>query len=164
MKPSPKKPSSAKWFGWLIYAMGVIALGFLLLYGIVTGEEVSTIVIFFIVWSLLGGGLLSAKSLKHKIEALPERTAHAKVYGKTTKTSGGDYVAGYDGGGTGSYTTAITTAHFVSFDFDGRRENFEVDVSLYNMLKENETGTLVYKEHKNDLIFIDFKSSNHGCV
>jgi len=142
----------------IVYAIGVIGLGFFSVYGIVNGETgVGTVVAFFIVWILAGAGLLARRSLKLKLKTLPEQTTHAKVFGKTTKTAGGEYVAGNDGSATGCYTTPVTTSHFVSFEFDGRRENFAVDVSLYNLLKENDTGTLTYKEYENDLMFIDFE-------
>ena len=147
-------------FSSILYFIGIIGLGFFSVYGIMNGEKgVGAIVAFFIIWTLAGAGLLAKRSLKLKFKTLPEQTAVVKVIGKATKLSGGDYVAGDDGSGTASYTTSVTTSYFISFEFsDGARKSFPVDVKQYNSVTESETGTLTYKEHKNDLMFIDFKS------
>ena len=83
-------------------------------------------------------------------ERLPERTARARVLAKTTESSGG-------GVAPEGHTHAVITHHFVSFEFNSRRENFVVDVSVFNTLIENETGVLTYKETEDELLFIDFK-------
>jgi hypothetical protein len=85
----------------------------------------------------------------------PELTAHAKVISKTFKiiqTNTGD------GSGDGRFGSpqSTTASHLVSFDFDNRRENFEVDIAQYNLVVENETGVLTYKEVGDKLIFVSF--------
>ena len=92
-----------------------------------------------------------------RLANLPELTAKAKVFAKNIKMSefsvarGGDPNLGID-------STPITE-YFVSFEFNNRRENVEVDLSLYNTVKENETGLLTYKvdDEDGEFIFIDFK-------
>ena len=77
------------------------------------------------------------------------------MFSKTTETSGGDSIPN----GEGYYTVPVTTSHFVSFEFpDGFRKNFSVDVNQYNSVAENEAGILTYKEHKSNLMFIDFRT------
>jgi len=73
----------------------------------------------------------------------PVLSTQAKVFSKTTKTSGGStsYI------GDGQFThDSVTTKHFISFEFNGRRENVEVHVSLYNTLAKNDVGLLEYKD------------------
>ena len=74
----------------------------------------------------------------------PTKSEAVRVISKTSKTDG-------------SYAI-VSTSYFVSFEFpDGTRKNVSVDVNQYNSIAENEMGTLTYKEHKNDLMFIGFE-------
>ena len=104
--------------------------------------------------------IIHSMSKQKKIDkwesSLPLLTAQAKVFAKTTNTSGGDWVSSGDESG-GGYTSSVTTQHFVSFEFNNRRENVYVDVSLYNTLVENETGLLEYKEADGEFMFISFQ-------
>jgi hypothetical protein len=50
------------------------------------------------------------------------------------------------------------TNFFITFELnDGRRMNFSVDAGQFNLIIENDTGTLTYKEQGNLLLFIDFR-------
>jgi len=84
----------------------------------------------------------------------PLLTAQAKVFAKTTNTSGGG--TSYIGDGQFSSDT-VTTKHFISFEFNNRRENVEVLVALFNTLKENDTGVLEYKDINGSFRFISFQ-------
>jgi len=77
------------------------------------------------------------------IKRTPSSVVAASVFAKTLKTSDGDpsYI------GNGLFTTdEVSTKHFISFEFDNRRESVEVPVSLYNTLAENDVGLLEYKD------------------
>ena len=148
-------------FGWFAYIIGMVAIGIGIGFLIPIFELAAlSLMILLFVWAFLFPFIAIKKAIKkarkpfEELINSPEQTTNAKVFGKTTKTSGGDWVSNGD---EGVYTTPVITSHFISFEFDSRRENFEVGVSLYNVLKEGETGTLTYKEHNNDLMFIDFK-------
>jgi len=90
-------------------------------------------------------------------DRFPEYTAQARVISKTTDISGGG--TSYIGDGVIA-SHDIVTEHYVSFSFNHRRENFLVDVSLYNVLKTNDTGVLTYKEIDGDFLLIDFEPDN----
>jgi len=97
--------------------------------------------------------ILSHRFYSNYYDKLPKFTARARVISKATNTSGGRTSStGYS-----VYTSEIVSEHFVSFEFNNRRENVYVDVSWYNTLVENETGVLSYKETDEEFIFIDFK-------
>ena len=141
----------------IVYAIGVIGLGYLLCFGIVNGEDrnaITSIATFFTLWVSLGGILVGAMSSWQEFKLLPEQTALTKVLKKTMKISGEDYV----GSDTSSYKTPVTTSYFISFEFtDGTRKNFQVDVNCYNTLLENDTGILTYKENGASLLFVGFQ-------
>ena len=81
------------------------------------------------------------------LEATPQKLESAKVISKATKI-----------GGSGAY---ISTKYFVTFEIsNGNRKIFQSNLEQFNGVTENETGTLTYKEHENDLMFIDFKSDS----
>ena len=84
----------------------------------------------------------------------PLITVQARVFAKTTKTSGGDT---YQIGDGQFSSDSITTKHYISFEFDKRRENFEVDVTVYNTVLENDKGVLEYKDIQGVLKFISFQ-------
>jgi len=92
-----------------------------------------------------------------RLTKLPELNVSAKVLSKIINQSefsvaiGGDSNLGVD-------DTPINE-YYVSFEFNGRRENVEVDVSLYNTLIEGDSGTLIYKEDSDEFIFVNFQPS-----
>jgi len=155
-------------FGWLIYITGIIAIGIAI--GFLTSiSEFAAISLMFLlfVWFFLFPFIATKKAVKKAripLEELinsPEQIEIVKVFKKATEMSGGNFIAGDDGNGTASFTTPVITLFFISFEFpDGARKNFSVDVNQYNCIAENETGTLTYKKHKNDLMFIDFQSQS----
>jgi hypothetical protein len=106
--------------------------------------------IFGIAWVI--GGILAIRTNKMKKNS-PLLTTNAKVFAKTTKTSGGG--TSYIGDGQFS-TDSVVTEHFVSFEFNGRRESVKVDVSLFNTLGEGDMGILEYKE------YVDVFNDNNG--
>lgn len=138
-----KKPSSAKWFGWSIYAIGIIAIGYWMFHSVHSNTGGLSIFIFLI-WTVLGG-LPMVQGPKHmKFADSPEKSEVVKVISKASNTGGSD--------------VAIVTTYFVSFEFpDGNRKNFSVNIAQYNTILENEVGLLTYKEHGNDLMFINFQ-------
>jgi len=91
------------------------------------------------------------KVLLNYYDKLPGLNARAKVIAKTIDVSSGEHISD----GISAYTSSTTTSYYVSFEFDDRRVNVLVDVSLYNTLKENDAGTLIYMED-DEFIFIDF--------
>ena len=125
--------------GRFIYIVGILGFGFGLFY---FGAEMRTMLIVFgIVWLLVGAFILFIPSEKKLLAETPILTAHAKVISKTSQTEAG----------------AFLTRNFISFEFNNRRENFEVDVSQFNTIVENETGVLSYKEFQNRFIFSAFE-------
>jgi len=104
--------------------------------------------IIFGIFCVLGG--MADKAIKDA----PLLTAKAKVFAKTTNTSGGG--TSYVGDGLHS-TDSVTTEHFISFEFNDCRENVKVDVSLYNTVAENEMGMLEYKDLGGLFHFVNFK-------
>ena len=93
-------------------------------------------------------------SIGHRAEKrMPRYSVQAKVFAKTTNTSGGG--TSYAGNGQFSSDSA-TTKHFVAFEFDGRRENFAVIASVYNTVNENDMGVLEYRDRHGTLEFINF--------
>jgi len=109
------------------------------------------ILIIAVLVIIVGLGIFTSIAMKKS----PLLTAQAKVFAKTTKTSSG----GISGDSSGNYSTySDITEHFVSFEFDNRRENVAVDVSVYNTLSENDTGLLEYKEIAGQVFyFVSFK-------
>ena len=153
-------------FGCFLYILGIVALviafGF---WGFNSNFEVVLFLILFSVW-IFGGifiyGIRSMKPLE-ELKKSPEQTANVKVIGKVTEVSGGGLMVGDDGSGTTAYPNPVIMLHFISFEFPvGTRKNFQVNVNQYNSVTENETGTLTYKEHENDLMFIDFQSQSQS--
>lgn len=140
-----KKKRSAMGFGWSTYAIGVIAIGYWVFKSYSVGSSlVALAIIIFILWAVFGARIMSQIPRVEKLKYSPEKSEVVKVISKVFKVSG-------------SYSHTRTN-YFFSFEFpDGTRKNFPVDVKQYNSVAENETGTLIYKEHKNDLMFIDFK-------
>jgi hypothetical protein len=97
------------------------------------------------------------KDFKEAVENSPLLTAKARVFGKTTETSGGGTV--YDGS---NYSlVSVETEHYVSFEFGNRRENAAVDVSLYNTVAEGDSGVLEYKDVDGEFHFVDFVRGNY---
>jgi len=47
--------------------------------------------------------------------------------------------------------------YYVCFEFNSRRENFHVDVLIYNKIRKNDIGDLRYKEDDGEFIFVDFQ-------
>ena len=122
------------------------------------GEGTASVGLFAIPLALIFGGgyTIYAVSLRfwtNYYERIPEVTVQAKVFAKAVRTEGGEFISDGEIG----YTSAVTTAHFVSFEFDGRRENIQVDISFFNTVQEGETGLLKYKEIDEEFIFFDFK-------
>ena len=70
---------------------------------------------------------------------------------RTVDTSGGEFTTD----GTVAFNAGIITEHFVSFEFDGRRENVEVE--LYNTLEKGDKGILTYKEDDEEFFLVDFE-------
>ena len=126
---------------------------FLVVFGVLVAEGWLSILLGVLMIAF-GGFLLLGSIL---IKKAPILTRYAKVFGKTTKTSGGDYVSGDDESGSASYTTPVTTSYFISFEFDDRRVNVDVDVSLYNTVEEGDMGLLDYKDIGGRFRFISFK-------
>ena len=141
----------------------VILIIFAVFYGIfqsdVLGFWFMGYMVFMLIFMPTSWVLRFKSKQKHMdkwLNSLPLLTARAKVFAKTTNTSGGDWVSSGDESG-GGYTSSVTTQHFVSFEFNDRCENVYVDVSLYNTVAENETGLLEYKEVDGEFMFISFK-------
>lgn len=133
--------------GKLIYILGILAFGFGTFY--FDGEWRAILITLGAIW-LVGGFLLSAFSSEAKKKAAAaEFIAQAKVVSKATNASAGS-VDSY------GYRAGITR-YFASFEFNGRRENFEVNIAQYNSIVENETGILTYKEVDDRYIYINFR-------
>ena len=94
-----------------------------------------------------------AELIQKAVNRLPLHTANARVFAKTRETSGGG--TNYAGNGQLIHDSTIT-GHFVCFEFDGRRENFAVDVSVYNSIEKSDTGILEYRNLDGNLIFVNF--------
>ena len=125
--------------GCLTYIIGVVA------FGVAIGFQASNsgfnsisllILLLFFVWAFAVPFILFGKAAKkarkpfEDLQNSPEITADVRVFGKTTKTSGGDTIPN---GESGYYTAPVITSHFISFEFpDGIRKNFSVDVDQYN--------------------------------
>ena len=109
--------------------------------------------VFGIAWVISSIVVMRTNKMKKNAPLL---NAQAKVFAKTTKTSGGG--TSYIGDGQFS-TDSVTTEHFVSFEFNGRRENVKVDVSLFNTLGESDMGVLEYKEYTD--VFNDNNGNFH---
>jgi len=88
------------------------------------------------------------RRLERLLDNFPEIKESVKVISKTNEVS-----RAY-----GS-NEEVKTTHYISFQFpDGSRKNFEVDVSTYNIILENDFGILKYKEMDNTLYFVDFQA------
>ena len=133
------------WIGWSIYGLGVLALGYWVFYSYSVHSKTGGLSSpCFIIWTILGGWLMVKVPKRMKLIDSPEKSEVVKVISKTAKTDGNYVVVG--------------TSYFVSFEFpDGDRKNFSVNVNQYNSVAESETGTLTYKGHDNDLMFIHFQ-------
>jgi len=138
-RSTPKEATSTIW----LYAVGAIALGFWVFHSYsVNSPAITLAIIIFVLWVIFGVTQVFAEKKQRLFMLSPEKSETAKVVSKVLKVSG-------------SY---VETTYFVSFELsDGTRKNFPVNVNQYNSVKENEMGTLIYKEPKNDLLFIDFK-------
>ena len=124
--------------------------------------------VFLLCWGVFGGGITvgicwgtviqaKQKSAREAYANAPEIKKRVKVFQKTTKTSGGNWVSSGDGSG-GGYTTDVTTKHFVSFEFaGGSRQAFCVKAEQYILMMEGEFGELTYKEHEGNIYFLDFQ-------
>ena len=96
-------------------------------------------IVFGVVLMIFGGlAMFGAKVIKNT----PIHTVQAKIISKTTEVSG---VGGI-----------IDTAYFISFEYNGCRENAKVNLSLYNTVKEGDTGLLKYKGDGGIYEFISF--------
>ena len=138
--------------GKVIYILGLLGFGAGIFFLDGVGWNLS--VGFGIFWFISGLFLMSVFSDARKEEKAPKLVVHAKVFGKTVDTSGGgtSYV------GNNLYASdKVITKHFVSFEFNGHRKNFEVDVNQFNTIAENDSGMLTYKDFDNKLIFISFQ-------
>lgn len=52
---------------------------------------------------------------------------------------------------------ALYTLYFISFEFSDKGiKDFQVDDKTYNAILENDIGTLTFKEHNADTLFISF--------
>jgi hypothetical protein len=50
------------------------------------------------------------------------------------------------------------TDYYASFELpNGIRQNFPVNVNIYNTLVENEPGTLIYRQNGNTVFFVEFR-------
>ncbi|MCL2392759.1 MAG: DUF2500 domain-containing protein [Oscillospiraceae bacterium] len=90
-----------------------------------------------------------------RLANLPELNVSAKVLSKIINQSEFSVAIGGDPN-LGTDDTPINE-YYVSFEFNGRRENAEIDVSLYNTLIEGDSGTLTYKEDSDEFIFVNFQ-------
>jgi len=136
----------------LFFALGIISavVGFFVFSGYGWGFFFYLLGAFFV----LGGiAWLVVSTIQKSVDKLPLMSVRARVFAKATETSGGgtDYV----GNGQFSHGSAIT-GYFVSFEFGGHRENFAVDISMYNTVTENDVGLLEYKNIDGNLHFINF--------
>jgi len=136
----------------LFLVLGIIssAVGFFVFSGSEWGFLFHLLGAFFI----LGGiACIIVSKVQKSVDKLPLLSVRARVFAKTTETSGGG--TSYAGNGQFSLDSAIT-GYFVSFEFDNHRENFAVDLSVYNTLAEGDTGVLEYKNIDGYLHFINF--------
>ena len=86
----------------------------------------------------------------------PLLRVHAKVIAKSKEVSGGETQQV----GELFIETPVKTTYYIAFEFNNQRANFETDVSQYNVLNENDTGTLEYKDVYGVLDFINFIRDN----
>lgn len=121
----------------VIYIIGLIAFTVGIFY--FDGGLRTVLIISAVVW-LVGGFLMHCVA---SLEKFPSLTAQAKVVSKTSEVSGMGGV--------------VRTVYFVSFEFNGRRENVKVDISFYNTVAENDVGLLEYKDPGGLFHFVDFK-------
>ena len=124
--------------GCLIYILGIIGFGA----GVFLLDEWRAILLGAgTVWIIVGFLFSVVSEESRKKANAPDVVVHAKVISKASHVSGPN----------------VSTRKYVSFEFDNRRENFEVDISQFNAVVENETGVLTYKEIDNRFVYIDFK-------
>ena len=146
--------------GWSIFFFIALAIAIFVFFILLAIRELRNIfflwgalIPFVIIVCLLNiSPAITRRFYSNYYDRFPELTTQATVISKTTDTSGGgSYSAGY-----GYLNTPVSTEHYVSFALNRRRENFLVDVSFYNMLRENDAGLLTYKEINGDFLLIDF--------
>ena len=92
-----------------------------LILGLVAATEFILLIVFAIIVSNISNNALNK---------MPEMTAQVEVVGKHIKGSG-----------------SISTKYYVRFRFkDGMEKDFKTDSEWYEVLQENQNGTLYYKE------------------
>jgi len=138
----------------LFFVLGIISFVIGLVIFASYGWEIAGPDFFFFIF----GGIFSVCGILWIVGSKAENkrpllSVRARVLAKTTEASGGG--TNYVGNGQFSHDSAIT-GHFVSFEFDGHRENFAVNLSVYNTLAEGDTGLLEYKDRHGTFDFINF--------
>ena len=117
----------------LLITIILIVLAVIYRHSAISGYLVAIAFVFLIVSSiviLIINGNAKERNYKSFLESLPEIESTVKVISKTSKVSKD----------CGNHNPIITT-YYLSFQFpDNSRKNFEVDVSTYNTVLENETG------------------------
>jgi Protein of unknown function (DUF2500). len=98
-------------------------------------------------------GKIRRRKRKREFEAASEHTTKVKVISKTSRIS--------RTGPTGGLRYYFDTYYYVSFQFEnGRRENFKLSLKRYNLIAENETGLLTYRENEKHVFFVNFAPTN----
>ena len=142
----------------IVFAVGAIVLGGgawlsrMFLNDVVVGEGLlyRNLFVLFISWFLImlpitifAFYVTRPNAMETAVDSVHEVKVQAKAISKATKAHGSAAI--------------MSTNYYISFEFNNRRANFEVDVTQYNTILENEIGTLTYKEDGEEFIFVDFK-------
>ena len=114
----------------------------LIIFAITTDNEIMLYAFFATIGVITVGLIVISCLLSMRENKLSIITVRAKVVSKTSNVSGSGAI--------------VSTSNYISFEFNGQRKNVLVDISLYNVLKENETGVLKYKEDGSEFIFVNF--------
>jgi len=145
-----------------IYIAGLVAMGLGIVHSLVFGngennaELREAMILLVLAWFLLMGGItlavcsfsrrkIAQETTQSAFDNAPENKENVKVISKS-------YEIGGIAGATGTF-------YYIAFEFsDKTRKTFEVDVTEYALVAENERGILTYKEYGDVLVFIDFQS------
>ena len=137
-----------------VFIIGLIVVGYGIFHAIrFWSEEAIIYMIFLAVFWICGYTFiffLRPSQRQSYVDNLPEIKEQVKVVFKQDKQ---------ETQMVGANNYALHHTYFACFELlDGRQREFEVNCEQYNLISENETGTLTYKEYGDTLIFIDFQA------